>query len=85
MKNKINAFIASAILALSIMSCSIFEVEKIPELNSGTIESIANGASPAQISQLAVGIQRVMPLGYVEVCQFGGSIGRESNLFNSTD
>ncbi len=86
MKNKLKVLLTTtAIVSMTLSSCSLFEVEKIPELNSPTLESIATDASLSQISQLGVGIQRVMPLGYVELSQFGGSIGREIVMFNGTD
>jgi starch-binding outer membrane protein, SusD/RagB family len=86
MKNKLKVFLAAAaITSLTLSSCSLYEVEKIPELNAPTVDAIAKDASRSQISQLGVGLQRAMPLGYVEMSQFGGSIGREVVLFNSTD
>jgi starch-binding outer membrane protein, SusD/RagB family len=86
MKNKLKVFLTTAMIAsMTLSSCSLFEVEKVPELNNPTVESILTGASAVQISQLATGIQRVMPLGYLELSQFGGSVGREINMFNGTD
>jgi starch-binding outer membrane protein, SusD/RagB family len=86
MKNKLKVLLmAAAIISMSLYSCNPYDVEKIPELNSPTLESIATDASLSQIAQLGTGVQRVMPLGYVELSQFGGSIGREITLFNSTD
>jgi starch-binding outer membrane protein, SusD/RagB family len=86
MKNNLKAFLAMVVAAsLTFGSCSLYEVEKIKELNDPTVESILTGASAVQITQLATGVQRAMPLGYVDMSQFGGSIGREIVLFNSTD
>lgn len=86
MKNKLKIFLATfAFASMLFSSCNLFDVEKVGELNNPTVESILTGANAAQISQLGVGLQRVMPLGYVELSQFGGSIGREITMFNSTD
>ncbi len=87
MKNIVKVFLASAValVALVFTSCNPFDVEKISDLNNPTVESVLTGATAAQISQLGVGVQRVMPAGYVDMTQFGGSIGREIVLFNSTD
>jgi starch-binding outer membrane protein, SusD/RagB family len=86
MNNKFKVLLTAVVLAsMTLSSCSLFEVEKIPELNAPTVDAIVKDANITQIAQLAVGIQRVMPLGYVEMSQFGGSVGREVVLFNSTD
>jgi starch-binding outer membrane protein, SusD/RagB family len=86
MKNKFKVFLTAVVVAsMTLNSCSFFEVEKIPELNAPTLDVIAKDASLTQIGQLAIGVQRVMPIGYVEMSQFGGSVGREVVLFNSTD
>jgi starch-binding outer membrane protein, SusD/RagB family len=86
MKNKFKVFLtAAAIASMTFSACNLYDVEKVPELNNATVESILTGASAVQISQLAVGVQRVLPSGYVDLSQFGGSIGREIVLFNSTD
>jgi starch-binding outer membrane protein, SusD/RagB family len=86
MKNKLNIFLSTVVAASMLFSaCDPLGVEKVPELNNPTVESILTAASAVQVSQLAVGVQRVMPAGYVDLSQFGGSIGREIVLFNSTD
>jgi len=83
MKNKIIlAFVAAT---LSLGSCNLTEVEKIPDLNNPTVESVLGNATAVQISQLGVGLQAAMRQGYYDMSWCGGSIGRECNLFNKND
>ena len=86
MKNKLKVFLTAVVIgSMTLSSCGLYDVENIQELNNPTVESVLTGATAAQISQLGVGVQRVMPTGYVDLSQFGGSIGREIVLFNGTD
>ncbi len=82
---KMKLYILSSIVALTIASCSILEIDKIPELNSPTIESVLTNASAVQIGQLGVGVQLAMRTSYYEFSWIAGSIGRETVIFNSTD
>jgi starch-binding outer membrane protein, SusD/RagB family len=68
-----------------IASCGILEVEKVPDLNNPTIESVLTNATLVQISQLGVGAQLALRTNYYDLCWIGGSIGREIIVFNSTD
>jgi starch-binding outer membrane protein, SusD/RagB family len=68
-----------------IASCDILDVEKVPDLNNPTIESVLTNASLVQISQLGVGAQAALRTNYYDLCWIGGSIGREIVVFNSTD
>jgi hypothetical protein len=61
------------------------EVEKIPDLNNPTVESVLTNATAVQIRQLGVGLQAAMRNGYYDMSWCGGSIGRECIVFNKTD
>lgn len=82
---KIKLYILPFLVAVTIISCDILEIEKIPELNSPTIESVLTNASAVQIGQLGVGVQLAMRTAYYDMSWIAGSIGRETILFNSTD
>lgn len=84
MKNKFLTTVA-ALTLLTLGSCSLFEVEDVPDLNNPTVESVLNNASAAQVSQLAVGVQGAMRNGYYDMSWVGGSVGREIVVFNATD
>ncbi|HNG90040.1 MAG TPA: hypothetical protein PK858_07540, partial [Saprospiraceae bacterium] len=84
MKNKFLTTVA-ALALLTLGSCSLFEVEDVPDLNNPTVESVLNNASAAQVSQLAVGVQGAMRNGYYDMSWVGGSVGREVIVFNATD
>lgn len=86
MKNKFNLLLG--LLAVSVLpfsSCSLFEVDEIPDLNNPTVESVLSNATAVQISQLGVGVQSAMRNGYYDLSWGGGSIGRECIVFNKTD
>jgi starch-binding outer membrane protein, SusD/RagB family len=85
MKNNFKKFILGFGVAASIASCSLLEVEKIPDLNNPTIESVLSNASLVQIGQLGVGVEAAMRDGYYTLSWIAGSIGRETIVFNSTD
>ncbi len=82
-------FILKSILifsvVLSINSCDILEVEKIPDLNNPTIESVLTDATLVQVGQLGVGVQLALRTNYYDLSWIAGSIGREIVIFNSTD
>ena len=84
MKNKFLLTIA-AVAALSLGSCSFFEVEDVPDLNNPTVESVLTNATKVQVSQLAIGVQESLRNGQYSASWSGGSIGREVVFFNKTD
>ena len=84
MKNKFLLTIA-AVAALSLGSCSFFEVEDVPDLNNPTVESVLTNATKVQVNQLAIGVQESLRNGQYSASWSGGSIGREVVFFNKTD
>ncbi|NJN33395.1 MAG: hypothetical protein HC817_03210, partial [Saprospiraceae bacterium] len=66
-----NILIFAAVL--SINSCDILEVEKIPDLNNPTIESVLTDATLAQVGQLGVGVQLALRTNYYELSWIAGS------------
>jgi starch-binding outer membrane protein, SusD/RagB family len=83
MKNKF--ILASTVALLGLGSCTLTEVDKIPDLNNPTVESVLTNASAAQIRQLGVGLQAAMRNGYFDISTMGGSVGRECIVFAKTD
>jgi starch-binding outer membrane protein, SusD/RagB family len=85
MKNKfILAAATVAMLALG-SACNLLEVEKVPDLNNPTVESVLTNATAVQIRQLGVGLQSAMRNGYFDISSMGGSVGRECIIFAKTD
>ncbi len=84
MKNKFLLTIAAA-AALSLGSCSFFEVEDVQDLNNPTVESVLTNATAVQINQLAIGVQESFRNGQYSASWCGGSISREVVFFNKTD
>jgi starch-binding outer membrane protein, SusD/RagB family len=85
MKNKF--ILAATTIAMMVFSsaCNLLEVEKIPDLNNPTVESVLSSATRVQVRQLAVGLQAAMRAGYFDLTTMGGSIGRECIIFAKTD
>lgn len=84
MRKYYSAFFAALLVVLS-GACSFFEVEDVIDPNNASLESVLVNASPAQINQLAVGVQSALRSGLFDQYYISGTVGREIIVSASTD
>jgi starch-binding outer membrane protein, SusD/RagB family len=85
LKQNIKIFAMGAMLLVGANSCSLLEVDRVPEPNSPTVESILTNATAIQIQQLGVGVQAVMRNGLFDFYTLTAGVGREAIVFAKTD
>lgn len=83
--NKIHIFLASALLATGVMSCSVLETSEVIDPNSPSVSSVLNNASKAQLDALAAGQIARARDGVATYLQVIGTLGKELFNFNTTE
>ena len=83
--NKFKIFFATAILGMSIVSCSVLETKEVIDPNSPSVGSVLNNASKAQLDGLAIGQVARARNGVDSYLQVMGTLGKELFNFNTTE
>ncbi|TRX59945.1 RagB/SusD family nutrient uptake outer membrane protein [Fulvivirga sp. M361] len=83
---KLFNIIITIILSVSLFSCdAIFDVDELADPNNPSLNSLDNGASQAQIQQLATGVMDGMRDGLFGYYRTSGTFGREVYNLQLTD
>lgn len=83
--NKFKIFLATSILGMSVMSCSVLETKVVIDPNSPSVGSVLNNASKAQLDGLAIGQIARARNGVDAYLQVMGTLGKELFNFNTTE